>query len=211
MGAAAGYVLACRILGPDMVVRTAWTSSTPTLSGNAGESESARFFITCRCCWVQSYSSSVLAILATIQANSSPWRPVCGSAVLPILGFGTTVIKQGRPKDIFKLFNMLYWGTWLLITHMNGCSIPAARRHIHNTTTRTVQGVIADATQVHPSHLQQHCRPRPAMFYLKNDQGVVIDWDPIAGCDKQRLNIKFRVYFKKRTSTGTSTGNKKSH
>lgn len=87
MGAAAGYVLACRILGPDMVVRTAWTSSTPTLSGNAGESESARFFITCRCCWVQSYSSSVLAILATIQANSSPWRPVCGSAVPPILGF----------------------------------------------------------------------------------------------------------------------------
>lgn len=108
MGAAAGYILAGRILGPDMVAGTAWTSSTPTLSWNAGESESARFFIPCRCCWVQSHSSSVLAILATIQASSSPCRPDCESAVPPILGFGTTLIKHGRPKDIFKLFNMLY-------------------------------------------------------------------------------------------------------
>lgn len=67
-----------------------------------------------------------------------------------------TVINHGRPEDIFKLFRMLYWGTRLLNTHMNGCSIPAVSRHIHNTTTQTVQSLFISPTaalQTTPRHI----------------------------------------------------------
>lgn len=108
MGAEAGCVLPGLILGVRMGARTVWTSSTPSLSGNAGGGGSgagqnpiraARFSILCLPRSIRSWSSScwqldttacshcVAVSSATIWASCSPAAvPPCG-----LLGFGTTL------------------------------------------------------------------------------------------------------------------------
>lgn len=78
----------------------------------------------------------------------------------------SAVINHGRPGNISMLFSTLYFTVAVKHTRTGTAFLlPAA--HITNTTTQTEQRLlswrgIVDAMQVHPSHLQQYRRPRPA-------------------------------------------------
>ncbi|XP_042083816.1 transcription initiation factor TFIID subunit 4-like [Haplochromis burtoni] len=124
-GAVAGCVLVGRNPGAGTGACTDWISSTPAPLGSAGGGgggvgqdriSAARFSILCRWRSVWSCSSSrlrrhtaacsccVAASSATILASSSLCWPTPGSAVPPVLGFGTTVNIHGRPSGILMLF-----------------------------------------------------------------------------------------------------------